>query len=121
MSSDLRESDVELDALIETLTDRSLDPTFDILSARRRRDTLYTLSDVDNPITVDALVASLHHLEEKKDEHVRLELVHNHLPKLAAAEVVRYDRESGVVELTAEGERLEPVLSFTGRWDSFAE
>lgn len=43
-------------------------------------------------------------------ERVHVSLYHAHVPKLADAGIVNYDRDRDVVALSADGERLERFL-----------
>ncbi len=93
---------------IATAEPPSLDLIFDLLSNRRRRYTLYCLSErVDGVAAVDELVDAVVRLEAEAedvsrefDEHrktVRAELRHSHLPKLADTSLLEHDRRSETV------------------------
>lgn len=81
------------------LGSRSLDTIFDVLGARRRRTVLYVLSRRSGPVALADLVDELVALEEAYRERVAVSLHHEHLPKLADAALVDYDRTAQTVEL----------------------
>lgn len=106
-----------------TSADRPLDvdSAFDLLSEARRRGVLYAL-DRNARTNVDTLAARISRWEAddgktSTDDDVRTMLVHSHLPKLADADVVTYDHESGVVEATEKTAELEPLLRCTRERD----
>ncbi|WP_348607199.1 DUF7344 domain-containing protein [Halobaculum rarum] len=72
------------------------DTALRLLSDRQRREVLRRLTGADEPVTVESLTASLATTATGADT-VRLQLVHNHLPKLHDAEVIDYDPEDRTV------------------------
>ncbi len=92
----------------------SLDTAFDLLHDRRRRAVLTVLNETDRRLSVTELANKIAIREnDPRDpsahsENVRLSLIHVHLPKLADANVVRYDRERPTVE---PGPLFEQTLS----------
>jgi hypothetical protein len=52
---------------------------------------------------------------EPTDHRVRIELRHNHLPKLEEAGLVEWDRETGTVSRGPEFEAVEPALRLLAR------
>lgn len=88
-------------------------------SERRRRVVRHLLEFVGEPMPVDALATAIARREHETPaegldsavrERVEISLDHAHLPQLAAAGVVDYDRERGRVTATPEIEALEPYL-----------
>ena len=88
-------------------------------SERRRRVVRHLLDFVGEPMPVDALATAIARREHETPaeglgsavrERVEVSLDHAHLPQLAAAGVVDYDRERGRVTATPEIEALEPYL-----------
>ncbi|WIV68372.1 DUF7344 domain-containing protein [Natrialbaceae archaeon AArc-T1-2] len=73
---------------------------FELLSEKHRCAILFVLSDRSDPLSVSGLAT---HLEEWLSNAtgdtatVRIELEHRHLPKLEAADVLEYDRDTGTV------------------------
>lgn len=93
----------------EQATERTLgvDPVFDALRDRRCRYCCYRLSALEgDEIAVERLAAEVASMESEVDgtdlsvghyDRVVLTLHHRHLPKLADANVVAYDSETGTV------------------------
>lgn len=85
-----------------------LDTAFDVLRAARRRYLLYYLTEAtDGTTTIEDVVEAVRTYESTiRDserlparQSIRLELVHNHLPRLSAAGFVTYDTRRGTVRL----------------------
>ncbi len=81
---------------------------FDALSEPRRRYVLYSLADSTTPMDVETLAQLVAKWEVGRPDpgriqRVHLTLVHNHLPKLADAELVEYDPDERTVRATVEG------------------
>jgi len=101
-----------------TLADEPADDVsaaFDLLSDARRRGVLYA-AERGEQTTVEELAERISTwLSDgegaRRDSSVRLSLIHTHLPKLADAGVVEYDRERGTVELAGGATDLEPYLA----------
>lgn len=84
-----------------------LDVVFGLLQNRRRRDVLRHLTQTAKPIRLSELaertaarecekdVSQLHSQERKR---VYVSLYQSHLPKLADAEVINYDKPRGTIE-----------------------
>jgi len=101
-----------------TLADERADDVsaaFDLLSNSRRRGVLYAVERGEET-TVEELADRISSwLGDAHDaSSVRLSLVHTHLPRLADAGVVEYDRERGTVELAGGASDLEPYLACIG-------
>lgn len=90
--------------------------TFSLLADRQRREVLAYLSETDDGTAeVDALVDHL--AGEGLDRHeVVTALHHVHLPKMADAGVVEYDRRSGTVRYTGDPS-VETTLEAVGDSD----
>jgi DNA-binding transcriptional ArsR family regulator len=101
-----------------TLADEPADDVsaaFDLLSDARRRGVLYA-AERGEQTTVEELADQIASwLDDAEGDScgssVRLSLIHTHLPKLADAGVVEYDRERGTVELAGGATDLEPFLT----------
>lgn len=92
------------------------DQIFDLLRSERRRTVLRYLRDEEGPVSVVDLaerVAAREHdttvraLASAERERVSVSLCHSHLPKLAEAGVVEYDRDRDVVERRPRADRLD--------------
>lgn len=88
-----------------------------LLSNARRRQLLYLLGESEQ-WTVDTLARRLTAGEqetpvpavtESETEQVKATLVHNHLPRLAAHDVIEYDAER---EAVTPGTRFDAIRSF---------
>ena len=97
-------------------TGLSLDEAYGLLADRNRRIVIATLLGSDNSTPVDALVndvlacidVSIGDVAETRT-HVATQLHHVHLPKLADAGLVEWDRDHEVVSST---ERLQALAPF---------
>ncbi|MEY7849399.1 hypothetical protein AB7C87_09410 [Natrarchaeobius sp. A-rgal3] len=78
-----------------------LDSVYDMLSETRRRCVLYHLHEVEET-TVEELTRAVARREqgEPDKDHVRISLIHNHLPRLADVGVIDYERANGAVATT---------------------
>ncbi|WP_255196884.1 DUF7344 domain-containing protein [Halorarius litoreus] len=75
---------------------------FDLLGRWERRFVLVYLSRAAEPVTLDRLADALAATDDGLTvEDARLQLYHLHLPKLAAAGVVVYDRTAETVVVSA--------------------
>lgn len=76
-----------------------LDDVFDALAHRYRRAVIEAM-EWGEPATLEDLVALItDRHEDAAAGDVRVALVHNHLPRLAEADVITYDTEAQVAEL----------------------
>ena len=84
----------------------SAEVLFDVLSSSHRRYVLSYLADASAPTKIDDLAyhvaawdfdVSLAEISDDDAREVEILLYHVHLPKLAAADLVTYDAESGIV------------------------
>ncbi len=98
-------------------SDLDRDDLFRVLCDERRRAVLAVLYRRDGDIAVPELVEGL--LEASGDgpvsprhrQQVATALVHVHLPHLAGAGLVDYDRRARTVRLTDAADRLEPMVA----------
>lgn len=103
--------------VLGTVDDTPLDTYLTLVSDKRRRGVVRRLRDrPDGEATVEDLVDHLYGNESDLSteecphrERISIQLIHNHLPKLADHGVIRYDRERGVVRYRSD-ERIETVL-----------
>ncbi|WP_276300889.1 DUF7344 domain-containing protein [Halorussus lipolyticus] len=100
----------------ETIEDVS--EAFNLLRNARRRGVLYVLRQ-KGQTGVKTLARRISAWQSGEGERapdsadVEMSLVHSHLPKLQAADVVEYDREAGTVELAESARNLDPLLRCT--------
>ncbi|WP_135829866.1 DUF7344 domain-containing protein [Halorussus halobius] len=90
---------------------QSLDELFDVLSAERRRHALYVLYRRTEPTTVRDLADAVAAECGVDLARVTADLAHVHLPKLADAGLVEYDREGGTVALDDPSDRFDRYLA----------
>lgn len=96
----------------------SLDEIHDLLSARRRRYTLYYLYLFENPVYLPDVAEHVtrweqhesHLLEERLQTYNTL--YHTHVPKLANAGIVDYCQQEDMSELAENATRLRPYLEW---------
>ncbi|WP_227376182.1 DUF7344 domain-containing protein [Haladaptatus halobius] len=97
--------------------DVSLEVILDVLANRRRRYVLYYLREHGTAV-VESLVEHVRTREGEtaiapspsEQRRLRVELLHTHLPKLASADVVRFERAGEFVEYDAQSEAFELFL-----------
>ena len=99
---------------LEFENESSADP-FDVLADERRRAALSALSDRDGPLELSALARAV--AEKTEDDvtgpaldaldRIRVSLHHQHLPKMADAELIAYDIDRKVVYPTDLPETFE--------------
>lgn len=102
---------------------RSRSAIYSCLSSSRRRYALYCLRDAEKALSLADLaedVADLEtetprpEIEKKTVKDVYLSLYHHHVPKLADAGLVQYDRELDLVSLPLRSEEVcESVQAVT--------
>jgi DNA-binding transcriptional ArsR family regulator len=104
-----------------------LETVLDVCSHKHRRIVLAALTNRERPISIDDLTDEIikhnHHAPptEAGDEtvtQVQVSLYHVHLPKLAEAGFIQYDRERQVVESTPQVGREDSRLSTILAMDS---
>lgn len=102
--------------------DLSIDVVFDLLADRRRRHVLACLLDGDRAIALSDLaedVAVREHdrprieIPKERAQAIRTSLYHVHVPKLADAGVIEYDRDRNLVRASDTAVRVEHALSRT--------
>lgn len=103
-------TDLSADATATAITELA-----DVLRDRKRVYLVYYLRDTeDQTATVDELIDHLQVVEQTsieragRREELRIDLYHNHLPRMADAGLVSFDRDRGVV-------RYDPRLSIETR------
>lgn len=101
---------------------QSLDRTFDLLTDQRRRYVLTCLAEKTQPIALTDLAEDVAVREnegpitEIPDEAVRsikISLYHIHIPKLAEAGAVEYDRDRDLVRISETADLVERGLFLT--------
>ena len=92
------------------MTTISLDTVLELLAEEHRRRLLVNLLE-HNPQDVEDidLVAGIS-LADEELAQFRIQMKHTHLPKLADAGVIDWDREAGVVRKGPEFDELRPLL-----------
>lgn len=89
-------------------TDRSLDRLFDALSHPHRRRVLVLISEynsLDDQFSFGDLVT-----EDDDPESLKTELYHVHLPKLADAGYIEWDRDDRTIRRGPNSDEIAPVL-----------
>lgn len=101
-------------------SDISVDGLFDLLADERRRYALSCLWEHDGAMTMSDLAEDVAALETEESrtaieaemvQTVATSLYHSHVPKLAAAGVVEYDRDREMVAASNSDESVERVIS----------
>jgi len=100
-------------------TSLSQDEVFDLLSSARRRYVIYVLRTRSEPMEVTDLAeevaawendTTIDELSSQERKRVYVSLYQTHIPKLASAGVVDYDRDTGLVELTRKTGQMDRYL-----------
>lgn len=90
------------------------DTVFSVLAHRHRRYALSYLLGRDGPVTVGAIIAhvvgQIESPEEGAYDRISLRFHHSHLPKLADAGLIEYDREEQIVAPTDATATVGPHL-----------
>lgn len=88
------------------------------LASRRRREVLYYLLEHELA-DLESVAGRIARRERTADhETVRIDLVHNHLPKLADRGLVEYDPRSGAIRLIDLDDRFVALLERCRSLDS---
>lgn len=92
----------------EQITNLSLDIVFEILKNGRRRATLHYLSEHEGQTTLDELAESIaaeendittKEVNSSQRKRVYIALYQSHLPKMADAGIIEYNKPRGTIEL----------------------
>lgn len=110
---------IKPDAQKETITDpadgesgQRLDDAFTLLASAQRRYLLYYLSSMEGAeTTLERAVEAVEEYEPSAEsadslptrQRIRLSLVHDHLPRLVAADVLEYDTCDGTIRYDGTG------------------
>lgn len=103
----------------DTPRDLSNDDLFHLLSNQRRRYVLHYLTECESPVEMRKLtdqVAAWEHettveaLNSTQRQRVYIPLYQNHLPKLAAHDIITYNQSRGYVEAKPRLSQLLPYL-----------
>lgn len=92
-----------------------IDRTLELLSRERRRRVLYYLMNNSGAASVDDIAEHAAGTGDDAADDVAVGLHHTHLPRLADAGVIDYDRGAGWVSLADNADRLDPYLELTAR------
>lgn len=99
----------------------SLSPSllFELLASRRRRRILRYLAETDGPVFLDELAV---HIADHEDDQqdwtlIAVTLVHFHLPQLADADLVSFDRDTHIVEAGPAIPHAARCLALVADWD----
>lgn len=105
----------------------SIDLVYDILKNPYRRYTLRVLAEVDGEIGLDTVCERVIDLEQTERDprseqgshrrRIQADLYRDHLPKLDAAGLVYFDKESKIVRKTSKFNDILPYISQDGRFD----
>jgi len=87
------------------LLEGGVDEKLEILSKRQRRLILLTLKHDDEKHEADVLFR-----EEDDMADAEIQLVHNHLPKLAEAGYIEWDRDSSTISKGPGYDEIKPLL-----------
>lgn len=118
------------DATDETSESLSKDEMFELLKNRRRRDALRYLAEGDGESTLSDLAeriaakendVEVHALSSAQRKRVYIGLYQCHLPKLADAGIVDFEKHRGDVERLDAAAQLDPYLDGTGDDDADAD
>lgn len=90
-------------------TGLTLDDALDVLANEYRRRVCVALVDRE-PLCVDARAVADDDIAVAELNRLRTQLVHVHLPKLDAIDVVRWDRTADEVRRGSDFEEIRPLL-----------
>lgn len=97
----------------------SQDDVFELLSSPRRRYVLYLLRYADEPVELTELAeqvaaweneTDVEKITEQERKRVYVSLYQTHVPRLDEAGVVDYDKDSGIVGLQPNAEKMDTYL-----------
>jgi len=118
MSQSISQSRTQAPTEAENI-DHSLDTVFQTLGNQRRRFTISYLKTVEETATIREVATqvaawendiSVEELSYQDRKRVYTSLYQSHLPKLAAAGFINYDRDRGIIKLTKEVDNLDLYL-----------
>ena len=91
-----------------------LDDTLKLLSNEYRRNIMYVFSRTDQEIyTYDEIAEKLveqEHLDEIVEERFKIQMTHNHIPKIEQTGIIDHDRRSETVRYLGDND-IENLLS----------
>jgi len=93
----------------------SIDRAFELLSREHRRRVLYYLMDNEGAASIDDIAEHAAGASDDAADAAAVGLHHTHLPRLADAGVIDYDRDTERVSLAANADRLGPYLELAAR------
>lgn len=100
-------------------TELSQDVVFDILSSPRRRYVLYYLRTTEDSIKLTDLAEQVaawenntepDEITEQERKRVYVSLYQTHIPRLAEAGIIDYNKETGDIALSSEGKDIDDYL-----------
>ena len=98
-----------------------LDEIVDAISHSTRRQVLEYLATSESEVTLDQLTGEIDQchattgpLQGPREERVKTQLYHVHIPKLAKNGLITHDRQCQRVTLTEDGEEVVQLLRKTG-------
>ncbi|MFC6766680.1 DUF7344 domain-containing protein [Natrinema soli] len=98
----------------------TFDSVLDLCQHQHRRIVLAVLAEEQRSLTLNDLTqtvlkynhqTSITEVSEDVLTEIRLSLYHVHLPKLASEELITYDSDRQLVELTEQFEQVQPTVS----------
>ncbi|AUV80901.1 hypothetical protein C2R22_03880 [Salinigranum rubrum] len=103
----------------------SLDELFQLLSQERRRFALYYLDQADGPVALEELAREVARRENgspgpaSSDDYAEqlITLKHNHLPRIADATHIEYDRDNRFIRITGMTPEADLLLSVSKKLD----
>jgi hypothetical protein len=97
-----------------------VDTVLGLLSERRRRYTLYYLTEQDRPVHIDEVVEAVAEMEtnsnqsnipEEKWNQIEITLQHNHLPKIDDAEFIEYNSDEMSLQLIDKPQNFDIITT----------
>lgn len=90
----------------------------DVLTKRRRRYAIYCLHTFETPMAVADITDEIVRIEMDTEptavpeirQQVYTVLYHKHLPKLAEADIITFDREENLVDFGPDADGLKPYM-----------
>ena len=105
-----------------------LSQAFDLLTHPHRRYVLYYLTEESEVVDIDTLATAITKWERDHTvtdgnnnlKHIKTTLHHGHLPKLADADIITFNANTGSIELI-ETDVLDWFLADTARIDGYTQ